>query len=301
MKSLRWAAPEGLAVNKTAKPPSNLSSERVWRARPLHTFAQLALAVVVAFTALASPTLADPKFPPLTGRVVDQANVLSAATEADLTNKLAGLEQSTGRQLVVVTIPSLQGYEIEDYGYQLGRAWGIGSKANNDGVLFLVAPSEHKVRIEVGYGLEGVLTDALSSSILQQAVLPKFRSGDIEDGVVQGTDAIVQQLSLPDDEAKAKAAQATAAPKKSHGGIPPFAILIILFVVFSMLSGLGRRRRFGGSGLGSVLPWIILGSLNNRRGGWGGGDWGGGGGGFGGGGFSGGGGSFGGGGSSGSW
>src|SRR4051812_30412433 len=137
------------------------------------------LALLVAITALASPALAAPKFPALSGRVVDEANVLSAATEAQLTDKLAGLEQSTGRQLVVVTVPSLQGDEIEDFGYQLGRAWGIGGKANNDGALLIVAPSEHKVRIEVGYGLEGVLTDALSSSILQQAVLPRFRSGGI--------------------------------------------------------------------------------------------------------------------------
>src|SRR5690349_14353133 len=102
------------------------------------------MAIVVAIAALASPALAAPKFPPLTGRVVDQANVLSASTEAQLTDKLAGLEQSTGRQLVVVTVPSLDGNEIEDYGYQLGRAWGIGSKANNDGALFIIAPAEHK-------------------------------------------------------------------------------------------------------------------------------------------------------------
>ena len=253
----------------------------------------------MAFAALACPALAAPKFPALSGRVVDQANILSPTTEADLTAKLEGLEQSTHRQLVVVTLPSLDGQEIEDYGYQLGRAWGIGGKANNDGVLFIVAPNDRKVRIEVGYGLEPVLTDALSSYILQTTVLPKFRSGDMEQGVVDGTNAIVDQLTLPDEAAKAKVAQASAAPKKSHGGPPVFLIIFVLFVVFSILGNLGRRGRRS-SGLGAALPWIIMGSLSNRGGGWGGGG-GGGWSGGGGGGVSGGGGSFGGGGSSGSW
>jgi uncharacterized protein len=248
-----------------------------------HSWPVLGAALAIAFAALAFPALAAPKFPALSGRVVDQANILSPTTEADLTAKLEGLEQSTHRQLVVVTLPSLQGEEIEDYGYQLGRAWGIGSKANNDGVLFIVAPNDRKVRIEVGYGLEPVLTDALSSYILQTTVLPKFRSGDMEQGVVDGTNAVIEQLSLPDEEAKAKVVQASAAPKKSHGGPPIFAVMIMLFFVFSILGSLGRRGR-GRSGLGAALPWIILGSLSNRGGGWGGGGgggWsGGGGGGF---------------------
>jgi uncharacterized protein len=258
-------------------------------------FRWAALAIAIACAALAFPALADPKFPALSGRVVDSANVLSSGTQSELTGKLADLEQRTGRQLVVVTVPDLQGYEIEDFGYQLGRVWGIGSKANNDGVLFIIAPSERKVRIEVGYGLEPVLTDALSSYILQTTVLPKFRDGDMPGGVVAGTDAIIAQLALPDDEAKARVAKAAQTPKRAHGGIPAFAVFIILFFVFSALSGIGRRRRH--SGLASALPWIILGSLNNRGGRSDWGDWGGGGGG----GFGGGGGSFGGGGSSGSW
>ena len=141
---------------------------------------------------LALPAVAAPTFPALTGRVVDDAHVLSPATAAGLDQKLADLEAKTGRQLVVVTLPSLQGYDIADYGYQLGRAWGIGQKGQNNGVLFIVAPTEHKVRIEVGYGLEPILTDALSSVILQNEVLPKFRSGDVEGGVVAGTDALVR-------------------------------------------------------------------------------------------------------------
>src|SRR5579862_235536 len=104
-------------------------------------------ALVAAVLVLAAPAFAAPTFPPLTGRVVDDAHVLSDATKEQLTQKLADLEARTTRQLVVVTLPSLQGYEIEDYGYQLGRAWGIGQKKDNNGVLFIIAPSEHKTRI----------------------------------------------------------------------------------------------------------------------------------------------------------
>jgi uncharacterized protein len=251
----------------------------------------LLLALVLFLPAHAAPT-----FPALTGRVVDGANMLSPATEQQLTDKLSALEQQTGRQLVVVTLPSLQGYEIEDYGYQLGRAWGIGQAKLNNGVLFIVAPNERKVRIEVGYGLEPILTDALSSVILQETVLPRFRSGDMEGGVIAGTDALIQQLALPDDQAKANVAkaQAVASQPQQQPGLPPFAILIMVFFIFMMLRGLFGRRR---GGLGSALPWIILGGMGGggNRGGWGGGGFGGGGG------FSGGGGSFGGGGSSGSW
>jgi uncharacterized protein len=240
----------------------------------------------------ARPVSAAPSFPPLTGRVVDQAHVLTPQVQADLTAKLGALEQKNGDQLVVVTLPSLQGLEIEDYGYQLGRAWGIGQKGKSNGALFIVAPSEHKVRIEVGYGLEPVLTDALSSVILQTAVLPRFRAGDVSGGVVAGTDAIVQQLGLDPQAAQsnAKAAETDAArverrPAGRPHAIPVIVIVLIVFFVIRMMLG-GR-----GGGLWA-LPFLFMG----------------GGGGFGrsdddgdGGGFSGGGGSFGGGGSSGSW
>jgi len=252
----------------------------------------LGLALVFAF---AGASLAAPKFPPLTGRVVDNAHMLSPQAAQKLDGELAALEQQTGRQVVVATIPDLQGYPIEDYGYQLGRAWGIGAKGKNDGVVFLVAPNDKKVRIEVGYGLEPVLTDALSSTIIQAKVLPEFRAGRMEAGVVAGAEAVVQQLGLPDDQAKAIASappQAAAGGHVSRGHIPVFFLLIIAFwVISSVLRGLGGRR----SGMGGLwwLPFMFLGG--GRGGGWGG-DGGGGGGGF-----SGGGGSFGGGGSSGSW
>ena len=104
---------------------------------------------------------AEPSFPALTGRVVDDAHILDAAARAAIERKLAAFETKSGRQVVVATLPSLQGYEIEDYGYRLGRHWGIGEKGSNNGALLIVAPNERRVRIEVGYGLEGTLTDAV--------------------------------------------------------------------------------------------------------------------------------------------
>jgi uncharacterized protein len=124
-------------------------------------------AALVGLLLLAVAAIAAPSFPKLSGRVVDAANLLPATTEQQLTGKLAALETRTGRQLVVATVPSLGGYEIEEYGYQLGRAWGIGGEKADDGAILLVAPNERAVRIEVGYGLEGVLTDAVSSAIIR--------------------------------------------------------------------------------------------------------------------------------------
>ncbi|CAN7547858.1 TPM domain-containing protein [Phenylobacterium sp. LjRoot225] len=245
----------------------------------------------MAFAAVAA---AAPQFPPLTGRVVDNAHILSPQAAQKLDTDLADLEAKTGRQMVVATIPDLQGYDIADYGYQLGRTWGIGQKGEDDGVVFLVAPNDRKVRIEVGYGLEPVLTDALSSVILQTKVLPRFRAGQMEQGVVDGVQAVVQQLALPDDQAKANVARAAQVPQKAQdgGGIPVgliIAIVVIFWVLGSLLRGFGGRG--GGGGLWWLLPMLLSGGGGRDRGGWGGG----------GGGFSGGGGSFGGGGSSGSW
>ena len=254
---------------------------------------RLAGLVALLLALFVAPAFAAPSFPPLTGRVVDDAHVLSPETQAALTAKLAALEQSTSRQLVVVTLPTLNGDDIADYGYQLLRAWGIGQKGQNNGVVFIVVPSEHKVRIEVGYGLEGVLTDALSSVILQRAVIPKFRAGDVQGGIVDGTDAIIAQLSLDPTAAEAKvaeAAQAARAPTQHFNPLGAIIPLIFLFFVISSIFGRGR----GGGGAGMLWPLLFL---SSGRGGWGGGggDFGGGGG------FSGGGGSGGGGGASGSW
>ena len=248
------------------------------------------LAATLAFFVLLTPAWAAPKFPALTGRVVDDANILSSGTKAELDGKLAALEQKNSRQLVVVTLPSLQGYEISDYGYQLGRAWGIGQAKLNNGILFLVAPNEHKTRIEVGYGLEPIITDAFSSVVIQTQVLPKFRSGDFNGGVVAGANALIEQLSLDTSEAEKRAAAAQQQLQRGGhdeggGGLVGFLVILFIFIAIS--------RIFGGWGL---LPFLFMGG-GGRGGGWsgGGGGWSGGGG------FGGGGGSFGGGGSSGSW
>lgn len=253
---------------------------------------------VLAMLAPLSAAWAEPTFPPLTGRVVDGADVIPPDEEARLTQKLTALEAQSGRQLVVVTLPDLQGYDIADYGYQLGRHWGIGEKDRNTGALLIVAPTERKVRIEVGYGLEGTLTDGLSSLIIQQQIVPRFKQGDLPGGIEAGTDAIIHQLTLPPEEARKIAAQASA-PQRSSGVDPGTVFFIIVFVLFFVLPALRRGfggRRYSSSGLGPLIVFDALSHMNRGGGsGWGGG------GGFGGGGFSGGGGSFGGGGSSGSW
>ena len=235
------------------------------------------------------PALAEPTFPALTGRVVDDANLLDPADAHALSSDLKTLEEKSSDQIVVVTLPSLQGYAIEDYGYQLGRHWGIGTKQLNNGVLLIVAPNERKVRIEVGQGLEPILTDALSKIIIDNAILPRFRVGDFAGGIKDGVRDIT--LALTGD-----AAELEQRAKARHDALNPtinwimviFWTLIILWFIWVMWRSAqtpAARGRYGG-------PIIIPGP------GWGGGwDSGGGGGG----GFSGGGGSFGGGGASGGW
>jgi uncharacterized protein len=239
--------------------------------------------------------LAEPTFPALAGRVVDDAKLLSAADEQALIADLEALEKKSSDQVVVVTIPSLQGYAIEDYGYQLGRHWGIGTKQLDNGVLLIVAPNERKVRIEVGRGLEPTLTDALSKIIIANAILPRFRAGDFAGGIKDGVRDIT--LTLTGD-----AAEVEQRAKARHGKDPTMDWTMVIFwtvILLWFIWVMGRsaqtpaaRGRYGG-------PVIIPGP------GWGGGFGGGGfsgGGGFGGGGFSGGGGGgFGGGGASGSW
>ncbi len=157
-------------------------------------FGAAALAVGIALF-VQPGAAAEPDFPALTGRVVDGANLLSPADEQELTDELRALEDKSSDQVVVVTLPSLQGYSIEDYGYRLGRNWGIGTAKLNNGVLLIVAPNERKVRIEVGYGLEGTLTDALSKIIIENAILPKFRAGDYAGGIKDGVADIIKVLT----------------------------------------------------------------------------------------------------------
>jgi uncharacterized protein len=240
----------------------------------------------------AGAATAAPTFPALSGRVVDDAGILSADVEQRLTDKLAALEDKTGDQLVVATVKSLDGYDIQDYGYQLGRAWGIGQKGKNNGVVLLIAPNERKVGFEVGYGLEGTLTDALTQVIIQSDILPRFRANDYPGGIERAVDDTVQVLSGDAPELKQQAEKRQA--DNGWGSLVPIGLIILFFIIFNSLGGRG------GGGGGFLAGMIASSVLNSRRGGgWGGGGdgWGGGGGG----GFSGGGGSFGGGGSSGSW
>ena len=157
---------------------------------------RLAMTSFVFFLAffIASVSFAAPNFPALTGRVVDDAHILTPAYVQNLEQILAQHERETSNQLVVATIPNLQELDIAEYGYQLGRAWGIGQKGKNNGVLLIVAPNEKKVRIEVGYGLEGTLTDAISSQIIQNVILPKFKEKDYSLGISDGVSMITQAV-----------------------------------------------------------------------------------------------------------
>lgn len=268
-------------------------------------FVGLWLAVLLAATPAYAQT-----FPKLTGRVVDQADLLSPAQEADLDAKLASLDQRTGRQFVVATVNSLEGRPIEDYGYRLGRTWGIGNEQKDDGVVLLVAPKERKVRIETGYGARVFLTDAVSSVIIRESIVPRFKAGDYAGGIAAGADQIITMMELPPAEAARRAQEIGAAEtRRQDRSINPFPIIfmvIIFFVIIgSIASRVGGRRyrgkRRGGLDAGdvAVILWGLDALSRGSRGGggWGGGGWGGGGGG----GFSGGGGSFGGGGASGGW
>ncbi|MEP9356722.1 TPM domain-containing protein [Xanthobacter sp. KR7-65] len=253
--------------------------------------------------ALAGVARAELTFPPLTGRVVDAAHVLDPATLAALDAKLATQEAKVTDQVVVATVPSLQGTSVEDYANRLFRAWQIGQAKKNNGVLFLVAPGERKVRIEVGYGLEGVLTDAVASTIIRNAVVPAFKAGDMAAGIVKGTDAILEILNLDPEEARARAKRLEQPSGMSEDEVDNLIFLAVMilfwaFIIWRVTRGRGgpgggvAARRRGGTWVGGPVTW----DWGTGRGG--GGGWSGGGGG---GGWSGGGGSSGGGGASGSW
>ncbi|WP_416896147.1 MAG: TPM domain-containing protein [Minwuia sp.] len=246
-----------------------------------------AAALCFLLLAAALPALAQ-QFPALSGRVVDQAGILGPETEAAIADQLAAHEQATSNQVVVATIASLEGHDIADYGYRLGRHWGIGQEGRNNGVLLIVAPEERKVRIEVGYGLEGNLPDATAKLIIENEILPQFRSGNMPGGIRAGVTAI---LAAIDGAYEPVAYSDDPGPEDSFLTFLPvllFFVFIVLARSFSRRDGaVGRRRRRRGILLG--------GSAGGFAGGFGGG------GSSGGGGFSGGGGGFGGGGASGGW
>lgn len=250
--------------------------------------ARLHVALLPLLLAWAVMAQAQPEFPPLEGRVVDRAEMLEPDVESELTRMLAAHEQATTEQVVVVTLENLQGYSIEEYGYQLGRHWGIGQEGEDNGALLIIAEEERRIRIEVGYGLEGRLTDAQSSVIINQIIEPAFRQGDFAAGIVAGTRAIIQVLG--GNPLAQAAREAPARPDRAPGGMSLLFIFLIFFVT-AFLRG-GRRRGRGGL-LGGLLLGSALGHHGRAHGGFGGGGFGGG--------FSGGGGGFGGGGASGGW
>ncbi len=228
---------------------------------------------------------AEPTFPELTGRVVDQAGLLEAAEEAALSRLLEQHERKTTNQIVVVTLQSLQGYPIEDFGYRLGRHWGIGQKGKDNGALLIVAPKERKVRIEVGYGLEGTLTDTLSRMIIESEILPRIRKNDFPGGIRAGVVSILKAL-----EGTYEAPAVTERRKDASYAWVGFLLIIVFFVSLPVL-----WERFGSPSRHTRYhDTHSYGGGHSSGGGFGGG-------GFGGGGFSGGGGGFGGGGASGGW
>lgn len=227
---------------------------------------------------------AQPDFPALSGRVVDAAGLLSPQQRISLSQKLADLESGTTSQLVVVTLKSLAGYDIADYGYQLGRHWAVGQNDKNNGAILIVAPDERKVRIEVGYGLEDTLTDALSRIIIETAILPHFRAGDMAAGIVAGVDDIIKVLAGDAQEIESRALDAPL--DDDSWLIAVFVLFVMILIVMPIILRIadpsavpGRRGSRRSSSSSSSGGW------SSRSGG----------------GFSGGGGSFGGGGSSGSW
>lgn len=251
---------------------------------------RLAAAIAALWLACAGVAqAAEPSFPQLTGRVVDAANLLDAADEAAIEARLRAHEDKTTTQFVVVTLPSLEGYDIADYGVRLGRHWGIGQKGVNNGALLIVAPNDRAVRIEVGYGLEGTLTDALTSVIINGAILPRFRNGDFPGGIRAGVDDVLTVLDGNGEELRQRA-EAMSAPDQDDWIAFAFVALILGLWVLILVTNFRRHGwkglLAGGGGSSRSSRGWSSGSSGGFRGG---------------GGFSGGGGSFGGGGSSGRW
>lgn len=265
-------------------------------ARPVSA-AWLALLIFLLFPFFAAA--AEPSYPALSGRIVDGAKLLDAEASARIAGKLKAHEDKTTDQVVVATVPSLQGLSIEDYANGLFRAWGLGDKAKNNGALLLVAPNERKVRIEVGYGLEGALTDALSKVIITTAVAPKFKNGDFAGGIEGGVDAILSILTGDAEEWQRRAQVREDESSWAEDLAVIFVMIMVFILIVSFMRELGRasggaRRHRMRDGRWVTLPpsggsgW----SGGSSSGGWSSGSSGG---------FSGGGGSSGGGGASGDW
>jgi uncharacterized protein len=259
--------------------------------------------LVAAFLAAGPAALAALEVPFLEGRVNDLAGMLDETVEARIEEKLAAFEREKGSQVAVLTLPSLEGESLEDFSIRVVDTWKLGREGIDDGVLLLVARDERQLRLEVGYGLEGVLPDATARRIVDNVIVARFREGDVAGGIEAGVDAVLQVAR--GEELPAVATH--DAPEMSGRVVGLIVLVMLLFLVISVWRGIRQMRRGGrpndwSSRRGGGSPWILTGPS------WGGGGLGGfsgggrgssRGGGFGG--FSGGGGSFGGGGASGRW
>ncbi len=259
----------------------------------------LALVAACWLWAAIGDALAQPKFPPLTGRIVDDAGLLTTADRVEILQLLHQLEEKSSDQIVVYTTKSLQGYPIEDFGYQLGRHWQIGQKDKNNGIVLIVAPNERKVRIEVGRGLEPLMTDLMSKLIIDNAILAGFRRGDISGGIKAGVRDIRDVLLGDAAEVEKRARGGKKRSPDSGSDLVFFLIVVAILAVFlwshiraARQTPLNSRQQRARRKDGGIV--VIPGGSGSWGGGWsGGGDSGGG--------WSGGGGDFGGGGASGSW
>lgn len=267
------------------------------------------LLALIAMVLALSGTMARAELPARpSGPILDAADVIPPAEEAALDRKLRDYNMRTGRALMVVSVTSLDGEDVATYANNLGHAWGVGGKESDQGLIFLVAPTERKVRIETGYGLEQYLPDVLASRIIREQVTPKFKAGDMPGGINAGIDAITAQLDRDPADAKAiaEAEKAAAAQRNEQGdssGIAGVVFWLVLMIVLISFFSRRGRRGYRRSGIDpGIILWGISEAMHHSRGG--GSDWGGFGGGGGGGGSDWGGfggGDFGGGGASGDW
>ncbi len=237
---------------------------------------------------VAGPASAELEIPKLTSRVTDRAALLRPEVRSQLEGQLADYQSATGHQFAFVSIPSLEGAPIEDVSLRLAEAWKLGDERRDDGLILVVAKAERKMRIEVGYGLEGVIPDALASRIIRNQMVPAFREGDYDTGILTAFSTL---MKAAEGEAVAVEPPGGKSSSKKRSLLRPLFWLMALAFLFMMNRGGGSGRRggirrgyygaMGGLGMG-------LGGRSFGGGGFGGGGFGGGGGGFGGGGASGG-------------
>ena len=250
--------------------------------RPANRAFWVAILCAVVLTAAPGVGLAL-EVPYLTGRVVDLAGILPEGAEQRITEKSRLLEERTGAQLAVLTVSSLEGDSLEDFTIRVVDQWKLGQEGQDNGVLLFVSVDDRRLRIEVGYGLEHVLTDAMSGRILDGAIAPRFREGDFGGGMERGVDAVVALISGEGEPPPAR--------ERQGDGIPGCFVIFLFLLFFVVLPMIRQRRHYSrgwSSRRGWSGPWVIGGSgLGGRGGGFGG--------------FSGGGGGFGGGGASGGW